>query len=55
MHRQRVAGDLLYAQRDAVAVHRPHSVQRLQDHQVERALQDLGSFIIHRRSSVMAR
>jgi hypothetical protein len=39
---QHVLADLLDAAGDAVAVQRPHRHQRLQHHQIERALQHIG-------------
>ena len=38
---QRVVADLLDAARDAVAVQGAHALERLQDHQIERALKDI--------------
>ena len=39
---QRAAGHLLEARGNGVAVQRPERIQRLKDHQVERALQHVG-------------
>ena len=44
---QDVLADLLDAPGDAVAVQRPHRVERLQHHQIERALQDVGPGLAH--------
>jgi hypothetical protein len=45
---QQVFAHLLDPARNAVAVQRPHRFQRLQHHQIERALQDGGLVIAHR-------
>ena len=42
VERQRAAGDLLNALGEPEAVLRPHSLERAQHHQVERALQNIG-------------
>ena len=47
---QHVLADLLDAPRDPVAVERPHRVERLQHHQIERALEDVGLGLTHRYS-----
>src|SRR6202034_1052766 len=46
IHRQQIAADLLDAPGDSVAVQWPQDVESLEDHQCERALQDV-EFLFH--------
>jgi len=46
IHGQQISADLLDAPRDAVAVERTQNIESLEDHQCQRALQDVG-FLFH--------
>ena len=45
IHAQQIVGELFDAPRDAVAVQRTHGVERFQDHQVKRALQNFSAWV----------
>ena len=55
VHLQRVLAHLLDPARDAVPMHRPHGIERLQHHQIERALQNLRLALPHSPSSHVGR